>query len=135
MAANLWADFFQRLKVDKSLKAWLDDVKVDGQKATTADAWQQVQQLLQSLDITQQAPATWARFAMAFGWNQYNKYDHHDGVEHNKALAISTPSVQDIFKQVEHIAKMAEFQLVRSEWRKTTAPAIERALARSTVDP
>ena len=124
--------FFQRMKADKSVKTWVDDVKVDGQRPTTTHAWQKVLEYLQLLDRAQEIPLSWGRYAQAFGWT---RGDDEDGVDQNKSLVISSPNTQDLFKQVDHIAKLAEFQLTRSHWRKNIAPAIENALAKIFVDP
>lgn len=124
--------FFQRMKADKSIKSWLDDVKVDGQRPTTAQAWQKVLDYIVLLDRAKDIPSSWGRYADAFGWDR--DYDEK-GVEQSKALVISSPNTQDLFKQIDHIAKTAEFYLMRSHWRRSIAPAIEGALAKIFVDP
>lgn len=122
--------FFQRMKADKAIKTWLDDVKVDGQRPTTTQAWQKVLDYLLLLKRAQEIPSSWGRYATAFGWAGGD-----DSVEQNKSLVLSAPNTQDLFKQIDHTAKMAEFQLTRSHWRKNIAPAIENALAKIFVDP
>ena len=124
--------FFQRMKADKSVKTWVDEVKVDGQRPTTTHAWQKVLDYLLLLDRAKEIPSSWGRYAQAFGWTRGHD---DDGVDQNKSLVISSPNTQDLFKQVDHIAKMAEFQITRSHWRRSIAPAIERSLAQIFVDP
>lgn len=124
--------FFQRMKADKSLKTWLDDVKVDGQRPSTIHAWQKVLDYLILLERAKEIPSSWGRYATAFGWA---RAENQDGVDQNKSLVISSPNTQDLFKQIDHIAKMAEFQLTRSHWRRSIAPAIEQSLAKIFVDP
>lgn len=125
--------FFQRLKTDKSLKTWLDTVKVEGRKPETQEQWQLVLKYLNVLDTVQHIPSAWAQYSLA---NNLTYGDpSYDGVEQNKSLTVVSEHVNDTFKQIEHIAKMAEFQIARSKWRRTIAPAIEQALARLFVDP
>lgn len=124
--------FFQRMKADKSVKAWVDEVKVDGQRPSTTHAWQKVLDYLLLLDRAKEIPSSWGRYAQAFGWARGHD---NEGVDQNKSLVISSPNTQDLFKQVDHIAKSAEFQITRSHWRRSIAPAIERSLAQIFVDP
>lgn len=121
--------FFQRLKVNKSLKTWIDAVQVDGSKPTGVEAWKKVEEHLHTLDNAEQIPSAWSRYSMAFGWGK------HEGVEPTKALALTESNAQATFKQLEHIAKMAEFQLTRAHWRRAIAPGIERALEELFLNP
>jgi len=124
--------FFQRMTANKSVKGWIDEVKVDGQRPTTPETWKRVEEHLRLLKRAEEIPSSWGLYANAFGWTWDSP---HEGVENNKSLVVSSSNSQDLFKHIDHIAKTAEFQITRSEWRKKIAPAIENALAKIFVDP
>lgn len=125
--------FMQKLRADKTVKSWLEQVNVDGTRASGKEEWTLVLDHLRTLDRAEHIHEDWARFAVAFNWQD------EGGPAHTGTSLIvvqdgpKTPEM--IFKAVSEVAARTEVQMSRSIWRREIAPAIEETLGQIFVNP
>ena len=144
----------QRWRADATLKAWLDEVRVDGRVVRETGGWQRVQEHLQVLDQASEASLAWAQQQQA--WSL--AHAPHEGPEgqtarddlvadhggtpasfsRSTALVVARTGLQtpaDVLRHLQAVADQALAQLAQLTWTQQLAPAMERCMAAVFQDP